>query len=261
MMRADMSGKTVFVTGAGGAIGRAISIRFAENGASVAVCDVNDKSARETVAMAQAVGGKAAFYHLDVTDAAEAAFALSKVSHDFGGVHVLVNNAGVNVPPNKRAYIDQFDDSMWDWIVRVDLDGVYKCSKAAVPHIARQGGSILNISSIVGTVPLRNQCAFAAAKAGVINLTKAMALELAEKDIRVNVIAPGSIAMESTKALIYSDPVKAEAMLSHIPLKRPGSPDDIAYAALYLSSSEAGYVTGSLLTVDGGWTCGYARDF
>jgi NAD(P)-dependent dehydrogenase (short-subunit alcohol dehydrogenase family) len=114
----------------------------------------------------------------------------------------------------------------------------------------------------VGLTPLRLQCAFTAAKAGVFNLTKAMALELAEHNIRVNGIAPGSILFEGTKKLFYADPVRAEALLSHIPQKRPGQPEDIAYMTCFLASETASsYITGSIITIDGGWICGYTRDF
>jgi NAD(P)-dependent dehydrogenase (short-subunit alcohol dehydrogenase family) len=126
-------------------------------------------------------------------------------------------------------------------------------------------GRIINITSIVGLVPLRLQCAFAAAKAGVANLTRAMALELAPRGILVNAIAPGSILTEGTKKLFYGEDGqfsdRVQQMLNHIPLGRPGDSDDIGYAALYLAAPESKYVNGHVLTVDGGWTAGYARDF
>lgn len=260
-MKVDLNGMVAVITGAGGALGQAMALRFAENGAKVAVCDINEPGGRKTVELITQAGGSARFYRHDVSSSKDSQIVMQAIHDELGNISILINNAGVNVPPDKRTFIDNFDDAMWDWIVRIDLDGVFKCSKAAIPHIGKNGGSIINISSIVGLVPLRNQCAFAAAKAGVINLSKAMALELGEKNIRVNAIAPGSIVMEGTKALIYNDPVRAEDMLSHIPLHRAGKPDDIAYAALYLASNEASYVNGSVLTVDGGWTCSYARNF
>jgi NAD(P)-dependent dehydrogenase (short-subunit alcohol dehydrogenase family) len=261
-MKTELSGRTAAVTGAGGAIGRSIALGYASNGAYVAVCDIDRNSADKTVGMIKEAGGNAAFFHLDVTDKKSCMAAIGEISAKAGKPDILVNNAGVNVGPEDRKPVHEFDDSKWDWIMSVDLNGVYNCSRAAIPYmIEKGGGAIINISSIVGLVPLRNQCAFAAAKAGVINLTRAMALELAQNGIRVNAICPGSIMMEGTKKLFYSDPQKSEALLSHIPLHRPGTPEDIAYAALYLGSDEAGYVTGSVLTVDGGWTCGFARDF
>ncbi|MCY3022788.1 MAG: SDR family oxidoreductase, partial [Planctomycetota bacterium] len=126
-------------------------------------------------------------------------------------------------------------------------------------------GRIINIASVLGLVPARLQCAFVAAKAGVVNLTKAMALELGGRGVLVNAIAPGSILTDGTRQLFYGKDAqfkaKFEQMLAHIPLGRPGKPEDIAYAALFLAAPESGYVNGHILTVDGGWTAGYIRDF
>ena len=146
--------------------------------------------------------------------------------------------------------------------VSVDLNGVYYCSKYAIRQMIRQGrgGSIINVGSIVGLTPLRLQCAFTAAKAGVFNLTKTMALECAPHGIRVNGIAPGSIMFEGTRKLFYADPVKAEGIMSHIPQHQPGEPNDIAWATCFLASDEAKYMTGSVMTIDGGWICGYNRE-
>ncbi len=262
MMKVDMKGKTVLITGAGGAIGASMAAVLAENGAAVAVCDINLENAEKVAASIREAGGTAKAYYFDVTDPEDAARKAAEMEKDFGGIDVLINNAGVNVGPNDRKPIHEFSPEKWDWILSIDLDGVFKVSRAIAPYmIKRGGGSIINISSVVGQIPFRNQCAFAAAKAGVINLSKAMALELAPDNIRVNAICPGSIMFEGTKALFYADKDRAEKMLSHIPQHRPGKPEDIAYAALYVSSDEASYMTGSVLTVDGGWTCGFARDF
>ena len=262
MMKVDMKGKTVLITGAGGAIGASMASVLAENGAAVAVCDINLENAEKEAAAIRETGGTAKAYYFDVTDPEDAARKAAEIEKDFGGIDVLINNAGVNVGPNDRKPIHEFSPEKWDWILSIDLDGVFKVSRVIVPYmIKRGGGSIINISSVVGQIPFRNQCAFAAAKAGVINLSKAMALELAPDNIRVNAICPGSIMFEGTKALFYADKERAEKMLSHIPQHRPGKPEDIAYAALYVSSDEASYMTGSVLTIDGGWTCGFARDF
>lgn len=261
-MKVDLKGKTAVITGAAGGIGRALAVRFAQNGANVAVCDINKAGAEETVDAIRGEDGRAESFMLDVISKENAQLTTAQIVEKFGKIDILINNAGINVGPDQRYPIHNFGDEQWDKILDVDLTGVFNCSKAMIPKIIEAGGgSIINITSVVGLVPFRMQCAFAAAKAGVANLTKAMALELAESNIRVNAIAPGSIMMEGTEKLFYSDPVKTEAMLSHIPQHRPGQPDDIAYAALYLACDEAGYVTGSVLTVDGGWTCGYARDF
>ncbi len=262
MMKVDLSEKTVLITGAGGAIGSSMAAVMAENGANVAVCDVVLENAEKTVASIREAGGSAKAFYLDVTSPESAEKAALEIEKIFGGIDVLINNAGVNVGPNDRKPVHEFSAEKWDWILSIDLDGVFKVSQAVTPYIIKRGGgAIINISSVVGQIPFRNQCAFTAAKAGVINFSKAMALELAPENIRVNVICPGSIMFEGTKALFYADKEKAERMLSHIPQHKPGKPEDIAYAALYIASDEASYMTGSVLTVDGGWTCGFARDF
>jgi len=260
-MKLDFTGKVVAITGAGGAIGRAMSDRFAECGASVAVC-ARQESGHETVKLITDNGGKAQFFRMDVTDRQEVKTAIAEIENYFGGLDVLINNAGINVGPDQRFPIQDFSDEKWDDIIKVDLDGVYNCSKAAIPYIQKRGGgSILNISSVVGMVPFRKQCAFTAAKAGVINLTKAMALELAPDNIRVNVISPGSIAMAGTQALFGANNAM-EALLSHIPQHRQGNPDEIAWPAIFISHEQySSYITGTVLNIDGGWLCGYARDF
>ncbi len=262
MMKVDYSSRTVVITGAAGGIGSTMCRMFASNGASVAICDINETGCISLADSIKADGGIAVPFFLDVTDRKGLISVSEKIIRQFGSVDLLINNAGVNVGPVDRNTIDSFSDEKWDWIIGIDLNGVYNVSKAFLPYMLnRNGANIINISSVVGLVPFRRQCAFTAAKAGVINLTKAMAIELAKDGVRVNCIAPGSILMEGTRALFYNDPAKAEAMLVNIPQHRAGAPEDIAYAALYMGGDCAGYVTGSVLTVDGGWTCGFARDF
>lgn len=262
MIKINYSSKAVVITGAAGGIGSSMCRIFAENGASVAVCDINPAGCSAVADSITACGGIAVPFLLDVTDRKSLVSVSERIMEEFGSVDLLINNAGVNVGPDDRNPIGFFSDEKWDWIIGVDLDGVYNVSKAFLRHMQKgTGANIINISSVVGLVPFRRQCAFTAAKAGVVNLTKAMAIELAEDGIRVNCIAPGSILMEGTRALFYNDPIKAESMMKNIPQHRPGSPEDIAYAALFLGADCAGYVTGSVLTVDGGWTCGFARDF
>ena len=152
------------------------------------------------------------------------------------------------------------------WIVGVDLKGVYLVSKSVIPVMRSQGsGRNINIASVVGLVPLRLQSAFVAAKAAVVNLTKSMAIELGAEGILVNAIAPGSILTEGTKQLFYGEDGKfkdsVNRLLEHIPLGRPGTPEEVAYAVLFLAAPEASYFNGAVLAVDGGWTAGYAREF
>ena len=263
MMTVDLSGKVSLVTGAGRGIGKAIADVYASNGATVIYTDVDLDSARDSAS--RFPGGEAK--KLDVTDARQIEQVIAEVCTQFEHLDILVNNAGVGVLSEEcRVTIERFPTKEWNRVVDIDLKGVYQVSKAAAKVMLEQeSGRIINIASVVGLVPLRLQCAYAAAKAGVVNLTKAMALELSPRGILVNCIAPGSTLTDATKKLFYGedgmfvDSVKQ--LMDHIPLGRPGKPDDIAYAALYLAAPESSYVNGHVLTVDGGWTAGYARDF
>lgn len=262
-MEVDLKGKVAIVTGGGGAIGSAIAQAFAANGADVVVAGRTPRTLEQVVEKIKAKGVRAASVTADVSSRESAAAMIQETVKIFGRLDILVNNAGINGGPEDRKPIHEYSEELWNRIISVDLNGIFYCSKPAIQQmiLQGQGGSIINIGSIVGVTPLRLQCAFAAAKAGVFNLTKAMALELAPENIRVNGIAPGSIMFEGTKALFYSDPVRAEAMMSHIPQHRPGEPEDIAGMTCFLASEDASYITGAVNIVDGGWTCGYARDF
>jgi 3-oxoacyl-[acyl-carrier protein] reductase len=261
-MKIDFKNKVVIVTGATSGIGRGIALLFAENGAAVVINGTNEERGQKVVEEIKSSGGKAIFFKANVGDADEAQALADKTIQEFGKIDVLINNAGVNIDVKDRGPIHEFPNAMWKKIMNVDLDGVYYCSKAVLQNMTKNGyGKIINISSIVGVVPLRNQCAFAAAKAGVIQLTKAMAIELATFGVNVNVICPGSISIaKMTEGGLYKDG-RFESIMSHIPMHRPGSPDDIGYAALYLASDQANYVTGAVHMVDGGWTVGFARDW
>ena len=203
---------------------------------------------------------------LDVTDEAQIAAAMAIILDRYGKLDILVNNAGIGTGPEDRVDIGHVSTEHWDRVLRVDLTGVFLMSRAAAaPMIARKSGRIINIASVVGLVPLRLQSAYVAAKAGVANLTKSMALELAKDGILVNAIAPGSTETESWRAWIKDASSEQKALytrlLSHIPLGRPAKPEEIAHAALFLAAPDSSYITGHVLTVDGGWTAGYSRDF
>ena len=261
-MKVDLNGKVVIVTGGGGAIGSAMCMQLGANGAKVVVAGRTLKTLQATVDAVKAAGGEASAVVADVSSPESAANMVAEAVRIYGRLDALVNNAGINGGPEYRKPIHQYDDELWERIVSIDLNGVYYCSKAAAKQMIAQGegGSIINIGSIVGQTPLRLQCAFTAAKAGVFNLTKTMALELAPEKIRVNGIAPGSIMFEGTRKLFYADPVKAEGIMSHIPLHCPGEPEDIAGMTCFLVSEDSKYMTGSIVTIDGGWICGYNRD-
>lgn len=262
-MKVDLKDRVVIITGGGGAIGGAMAKAFAQNEAKVVVAGRTIATLQTVVDEIKAEGGDAYAVVTDVSSKQSACEMIEKTVEHYGRVDVLVNNAGINGGPEYRKPIHEYDDDLWDRIMNIDLNGVYYCSKPAIKQMIKQGtgGNIINIGSIVGLTPLRLQCAFTAAKAGVFNLTKAMALELAEHNIRVNGIAPGSIMFEGTKKLFYADPVRAEAMMSHIPMHKPGEPEDIAGMTCFLASDDSKYMTGAIVTIDGGWICGYTRDF
>ncbi|MFO0953790.1 MAG: SDR family NAD(P)-dependent oxidoreductase [Isosphaeraceae bacterium] len=260
-MRCDLSGKVCLVTGAARGIGKAIADLMAENGGTVVYTDVDESGrGRGCPGVGAAIG-----LGLDVTRPEQVDAVVGRVVSELGRLDVVVNNAGVNTMAH-RVTVDEFPREEWDRIVSVDLTGVYEVSRRAARVMrAQKSGRIINIASIAGLVPLRLQCAFVAAKAGVVNLTKAMALELGPHGVLVNGIAPGSTLTEGTRQLFYGegglfrDSVKA--MLAHVPLGRPGETREIAVAALFLADPENSYMNGHVLTVDGGWTAGYAREF
>lgn len=259
-MKCDLSGKVSLVTGAGRGIGQAVADRLAANGSQVIYSDLDADSA---VAAAARAGGHAR--RMDVTRPDEIDAVISHVVAEHGRLDIVVNNAGVNTLAH-RVPIDQFPRTEWDRLLSVDLTGLYEVSRAAARVMRSQGsGRIINIASIVGLVPLRLQCAFVAAKAGVVNLTRAMALELGPCGILVNGIAPGSTLTEGTRKLFYGEEghfrEHVQRMLDHVPLGRPATTDEIAVAALFLADPENSYMNGHILTVDGGWTAGYTRDF
>lgn len=257
----DLRGRVALVTGAAGGIGRSTARALSQNGAVVAIIDV--VNAQQTCDEIQELGGRASFFQADVSNSTQVNDAIERIERELGPVAILVNNAGVNTVKN-RVPIYQFEDAEWDRIIRTNLDGTFYCSRAASARmVERKAGVIINISSVFGVVPARLQCAYTAAKAGIINFTKSHALETGSYGIRVNAIAPGSILTNGTRSLFYNRENKtmAEGLLSHIPLGRPGETDDIAAAALFLASDAAKYITGHVLVVDGGWTAGFSRDW
>jgi len=228
----------------------------------VAVNDVRRGGAESARELTRG-GGKAKFYRGDVSDVNAVNRMVAKVEKELRPIDILVNNAGINLG-RKRYPVHEFPDGDWHRIVRVDLDGVFYCSRAVSARmVKRKRGVIINIGSIAGVVPLRLQSVFDAVKAGVHNFTRCHALEVGPHGIRVNAIAPGSIVTAGTKRLFYSPARRrlAKSLLSHVPLGRPGEVEEIAAAALYLASDDAAYVTGHVLVVDGGWTAGFTRDW
>ena len=240
-------GKVALVTGASRGIGRAIALALAAEGADVAVNYAgSEAAAKEVAAEIEAMGRKAFVIQADIASTEASTAMVDAVVKEFGRVDVLVNNAGIT----RDGLLMRMKEEDWDAVITTNLKGVFNCTKAAIKDMMKQkSGNIVNISSIVGVMGNAGQANYCAAKAGVIGFTKATAKEVAARGIRVNAIAPGFIKTDMTSVL----PEKVvEAMLAGIPLNRLGETEDIAKAVLFLASSDANYITGQTLHVDGG---------
>ena len=264
-MKVDLNGRLALITGGAQGIGRAIVQKLAENGAVVFIVDIDEEAGRAAAAEVEAEGGSCHSLKGDVANAEQMEAVVAQIVDRHGRIDILINNAGINTISD-RVSIEEYSLQDWNQILEVDLTGVFVCSRTVVPVMLRNGsGRIVNISSIAGLVPLRLQSAFVAAKAGVINLTRSMAIELGAKGILVNAVAPGSTLTSGTEKLFYAEDgnysENAASLLSHIPLGRPATTEEIANAVLFLVSPEASYINGSILVVDGGWTAGYTRDW
>lgn len=247
-----LAGKAAVITGAGVGIGRATALLFAKEGAAVAVADLNPTTGRETVALIEAAGGKAFFVQADVSQAEPVQEMLRQAQANFGRIDVLFNNAGIV----KQGRVE--DSSVEDWNAQIatTLTSVFLGCKYAVPIMRAQGGGVLiNMASVAGMMGIVNRAVYSAAKGGVIGLTRAIALDHAGEGIRCVYLAPATIETPSLTDRINSSPDPLEARKSfeaRQPVGRLGRPADVAYAALYLASDEASFLTGSGITVDGG---------
>jgi 3-oxoacyl-[acyl-carrier protein] reductase len=240
--------RVALVTGGGRGIGRAVSVALARAGHPVAVFYLSrEDEAKETLSLVEECGGEGVCAQANVGDAREVDRAFGEVEESLGPVHVLVNNAGVRADGLALA----MSDRMWDDVLRVNLSGTFFCSRRALRSMLRaRWGRIVNVSSVAGLRASPGQTNYSAAKAGVIALSKSLAKEVATKGITVNAVAPGLIATELTGNLGQ----RFEDMVAEIPLRRPGTPDDVAGMIGWLCSDEAAYVTGSVFVTDGGLT-------
>jgi len=263
-MTVDLGDRVAIVTGAAQGIGRSIARALAAAGAAVVVSDIQEELGRKTAAE---LGGRCRFIPCDVSSPEQVHSLVEAVEKGFGRLDILVNNAGFNsTRAEERVTVDQYPEALWRKIIDVDLSGTFYCSRAAAAVMLRRGsGCIVNIASAAGVVALRLQVGFVAAKAAVIRITEAMACELGPRGIRVNAVSPGSTVTQATEKLFYGEDGSfkdfARRLVSFIPQGRPGTPEEVASAVLYLASEEAAYVNGHNLVVDGGWTSGFNRDF
>ncbi len=242
-----LSGKTAIVTGGGRGIGKSIAYKLAQEGANIAITDLalNDVTAA-TEKELQALGVKCKVYASDASNYTQTQQVVEAIHKDFGQIDILVNNAGIT----KDGLLMRMSEEQWDLVISVNLKSAFNFTKAVSPVMMKQkSGSIINMSSVVGVSGNAAQCNYSASKAGMIGLTKSVAKELGSRGIRCNAIAPGFIITDMTHQL--SDDVR-EAWLKTIPLRRGGTPEDVANVTLFLSSDLSSYVTGQVITVCGG---------
>lgn len=245
-----LKNKVAIITGGGTGIGRGIAQMFAKEGAYVVVCGRRKEPLEETVKFIEDNGGEAIYCETDVTSAEQIKEMVETTLMKWGQVDILVNNAGVYISDD----ITETSEEEWEKVMSVDAKGVFLASKEVLPHMIKQNkGKIINIASIAGLFGFEKSAAYCAAKGAVINLTREMALDYAPVGIHVNAIAPGVIESDMTSPMLSDENTK-KGFLGKIPADRIGTPDDIAYAAVYLASDESSYVIGQTIVVDGGWT-------
>jgi 3-oxoacyl-[acyl-carrier protein] reductase len=242
-----LEGKVALITGASKGIGRAIAQQFVEHGAQVAFTYLSSVEKGQQLEQELAAGGgKVKGYRSDASDYTQAEQLVEDVVKEFGKIDIVVNNAGIT----RDGLLMRMNEEQWDAVMNVNLKSVFAVTKAATKHMMRaKSGSVINITSVVGIKGNAGQANYAASKAGIIGFTKSVALELGSRNIRCNAIAPGFIETEMTGEL---DQKVVDEWRKAIPLKRGGTPEDVAKAAVFLASDDSAYISGQVLQVDGG---------
>jgi 2-hydroxycyclohexanecarboxyl-CoA dehydrogenase len=244
-----LAGKVAIVTGGAQGIGRGIARRLAQEGAKVAVADINETGATNTVAEIKAAGAIACAVKLDVTSLKSATAAADTVERELGPVDILVNNAGWD----KVQHFLETDEELWNRLIDINFRGVLNCVKAFAPRMLnRPGSKIVSVASDAGRSGGVNDAVYSGCKGGVIAFTKALARELARYQINVNAVSPGIIDTPLSQAISGSIPGYMDRLMKVVPLRRKGAPEDIAAAVAYLASSDADYVTGQIISINGG---------
>lgn len=250
MSTRKLEGKTALITGASKGLGRAMALALAEAGARLALVSRNLELLNETAGAVRQLGAEAVVFTADVTDEAQVLRLEKAVAGQFGKVQILINNAGMNI----RKPVTDFTLAEWQQVMDTNLTGVFLMCRSFIPQMRGQGyGRILNLTSIMSHVALPGRTAYAASKAGLLGLTRALALELAPEKITVNGISPGPVATEMNAPLIQ-DLELNQQFISKIPLGRWGKVEEVGHLAVYLCSEDAGFITGTDILIDGGWT-------
>ena len=251
-MTVRLRDKVAIITGAASGIGKATAILFAEHGAKVVVADIDENGGNQTVANIKDNDNEAIFIHTDVTINEDTEQMVEKTVNTYGKLDVLFSNAGIAM----RLPVADLSVEDWHRCLDVNLTGVFLCAKAAIPVMKQNGGgSIINMSSIYGLVGADVRAAYVASKGAVTNLTRGMALDYAEDNIRVNCICPGFVETPLVAGVV-KNPTEYQKLANKHPMRRLGQPEEIAYGALYLASDESAFVTGIALPIDGGYTAG-----
>lgn len=250
----DFRDKGVFITGAGSGIGRATALAFAQEGAKVYLADLNEIGGYETLHQIEQMGGVAHFGKCDVTQAEQVNHAVQDAAQRWGGLQIAINNAGISGTFDKP--IHESDDAMYERVMDVNVRGVWLCLKAEIKQMLShsQGGAIVNVASVAGLVGAPRGAAYCASKHAVVGLTRAVALEYARKNIRVNAVCPSFVDTPMVNNITAASAFMAQSTQQASPMKRLGTPQEVAGAILYLCGSGASFINGTALAVDGGLT-------
>lgn len=246
--------KVAFITGAGSGIGRATAAAFAEAGADVAVADLDLEALRQTARLVESHGRRACELVCDVTDDRAVAAAVTTTVETFGQLDYAVNNAGVEQPTTA---LHETTEEDWDRVTGIDLKGIFLSMRHEVPAMLDRGGAIVNLSSGAGVVGIREQATYAAAKHGVIGMTKSAALEYADRGVRINAVCPGIIETPMMGRFSGGTPEGRDRVIAQEPVGRMGRPEEVASAILWLCSDLGGFTVGHAMVVDGGQTVGF----